>query len=71
MTHLQKQLKKICSLCEERQALAEKDRQLFNREFNSGMGNGGERERGRDITGSQPDTCTCSSALSLSTPTTF
>jgi hypothetical protein len=30
MQQLEKQMKKICALCEERQALAEKDRQLFN-----------------------------------------
>ena len=29
---LERQLKKICTLCEERQALAEKDRQCYNRE---------------------------------------
>ena len=32
MQQLEKQMKKICALCEERQALAEKDRQLFNGE---------------------------------------
>ena len=33
MLQLEKQMKKICTLCEERQALAEKDRQLFNGEL--------------------------------------
>ena len=32
MNQLERQKKKICSICEERQALAQKDRQLYNGE---------------------------------------
>ena len=32
MYQLERQMKRICALCEERQALAQKDRQLYNGE---------------------------------------
>lgn len=32
MNQLERQMRKICSICEERQALAQKDRQLYNGE---------------------------------------